>query len=45
MIDVKGAFDHVHRDTLIGILEKMALPSKAVSGCIISYRKEKPPWL
>jgi hypothetical protein len=31
MIDVKGAFDHVHRDTLIGILEKMALPSKAVS--------------
>jgi hypothetical protein len=31
MIDVKGAFDHVHRDPLIGILEKMALPSKAVS--------------
>jgi hypothetical protein len=27
MIDVKGAFDHVRRDTLIGILEKMALLS------------------
>jgi hypothetical protein len=31
MVDVKGAFDHVHRDTLIDTLESMSLRTAAIS--------------